>query len=203
MPRQINTGGMKMQSNIDLVHAILVGSGEINMPHCEKTAAASLAGNIKRPLHRLQLVYLPQTTSNAACLSCLLARWSSALTELLWGHEATKGLFFSLKLGNDFCKGWKHYQSPLHGESNHLGGCGSSLSVRVFVCLCGIGRQSAALYLHFSGQRKFCLGSCKRMQSQAATWYYCTERIWGEDVVCKHKHISPWVFMCEIGSGWK
>lgn len=36
-----------MQSNLDLLHTILVGSGEINMPQCEKTAAASLAGKIK------------------------------------------------------------------------------------------------------------------------------------------------------------
>lgn len=36
-----------MQSNIDLLHTIFVGSGEINTPQCQKTAAACLAGKIK------------------------------------------------------------------------------------------------------------------------------------------------------------
>lgn len=64
--------------------------------------------------------------------------------------------------------------SPQGGQINSVD-VAHHLCVRVSLCLCGRGRDSAALYLYFSGQVKCCLGSCKRLQSKASAWNYCTD----------------------------
>lgn len=125
---------MRMQSNIDFT-AYHLCRKEINMPQCEKTAAALLAGKMKRLLYRLQLVYLPQSTSNTGCEMELRAYRAS-----LRPHGYKRSLPLSQTWQWFFSKGRKHYQ-----PSHHRGGK-SPQWMWLIICVC------ACLYVCVEGE---------------------------------------------------
>ena len=129
-----------MQSNIDWLHTISVGSGEINTPECEKTAAASLAGRKKRLLYGLQWVHIPQSTSNGGCKTKL--RGLQSFFETFRGHGAIKGLFFSIKT-------WQWFLQKVENITSVLSTGRRITSLDEAHLLCG------TFCLHFSGQAKF------------------------------------------------
>lgn len=105
------------------------------MPQCEKTAAALLAGKMKRLLYRLQLVYLPQSTSNTGCEMELWAYRAS-----LRPHGYKRSLPLSQTWQWFFSKGRKHYQPP-----HHRGGK-SPQWMWLIICVC------ACLYVCVEGE---------------------------------------------------
>lgn len=176
----------------DLLHTILVGSGEINVLQCEKTAAASVAGKMKRCCADCSESIFPGQHQMP------VARRTSGITELIRGHAATKCLFFHLKPDSHFskCAIMTNSYSALHRDSNHAARP-TCVYVRVPECVCPCicrkekedGEYSTLPLFVRSGQvlswmlQTFAVPGC----SIYSTGYE------GEDIV----FISPRVSLCE------
>ena len=122
------------------------------MPLCEKTAAASFAGRMKKAA-----VQIAVSLSPSVDIKHRLRGGARGLQSIFEATRLQKVSSSVSNLAMIFLQKVENITSLLTtGGANHLSGCGSSyVCVRVSLCLCGRGRDSAALYLYFSGQVKF------------------------------------------------